>query len=60
MEDFTENPCLITTAEIKIKTLLVWQGTPTILVLEKLRQGGHEFEVSLGSIASPRPACAIK
>lgn len=60
MEDFTENSCLITTTEIKIKTLLVWQGTPTILVLEKLRQGCHEFEVSLGSIASPRPACAIK
>lgn len=60
MEDFTENSCLITTTEIKIKTLLVWQGTPTVLVLEKLRQGCHEFEVSLGSIASPRPACAIK
>lgn len=46
--------------KIKVKTLLVWQGTPTILVLEKLRQGGHEFKVSLGSIVSPRPACAIK
>jgi uncharacterized phage-associated protein len=44
--------------EIKTSSFLAWRHRPIIPALWRLRKEDHEFEVSLGYIASSRSAWA--